>query len=101
MLVKNFFSHKSIEQFLIGVCGKTVRKDKRTMKYIRSLARNVEAAYKIGLTEGRSGKGLELESHAIPETLPVDSMSRLAVEYAYQAYRAGYLAGDAERGDSL
>ena len=93
MFDSNFFSRKRVENYLIAVCGKGVRRDKATMEYIKKMARNAECAYEIGLRDGENGAQLYPDSSALSE------LAMSAIDFAYSAYSTGHLVGSAKRGD--
>lgn len=99
MLSSNLFTKRQIENYLISVCGKDVHKSRETMNFIKKLARDVESGYKIGLKDGYAGTPVPEKSQLLPDSSQVSELAKAAVDFAYSAYRAGYLAGKAKRGD--
>ena len=99
MFDTNFFSRKRVENYLIAVCGKGVRRDKATMEYIRKMARNAECAYEIGLRDGENGTELVEKAQLYPDSSALSELAMSAIDFAYSAYSAGHLVGSAKRGD--
>lgn len=102
MFDKTLFSQKAIQNHFLAFCGKEAQKDKRTMNFIRKTATNVEVAYKIGLRDGQRGDPLVKKNQLMNTDASAGSeLFRSIVDFAYEAYRAGHMAGTVKRGEHI
>lgn len=102
MFDKTLFSQKSVQNHFLAFCGKEMRKDKNAMNFIRKTAKNIETAYKIGLRDGQNGEPLAKKDQLMNTDAPADSeLLQSIADFAYEAYRAGHLAGTVKRGEQI
>lgn len=102
MFNKTLFSQKSVQNHFLALCGEEARKDKRTMNFIHKTAKNIETAYKIGLRDGHNGEPLAKKDQLVSTDNSADSeLLRSILDFAYEAYRAGHMAGTVRRGEQI
>lgn len=102
MFDKTLFSQKSVQNHFLALCGKEARRDKGTMNFIRKTAKNIETAYKIGLRDGQRGEPLAKKDQLMNAGASANSeLLQSIVDFAYEAYRAGHMAGTVKRGEQI
>lgn len=93
LLTKKPYSEKLIYDLLVSSCGV---KDKRSLKYLRGIAKIARKAYLMGQRESQEGKPM---LHVADSTAWINlncrdsDLAKSACEFVYEVYHAGYLAG--------
>lgn len=93
MFTQKPYSEQWIYNLLVSSCGV---KDKRSLTYLRGIAKTGRKAYLMGQRERQSGAAMvkEIDSANWLKSNCTDSdLAKTACEFVYQMYRAGYLTG--------
>lgn len=87
------FSSKSIEKFLLSVCGRDAQRHKPTRKYIKKLSADIAAVYAAGLADGASGKPPVSKNDLTKNQTDGTELLNAVQDFAYASYCAGHAAG--------
>ena len=93
MFTQKPYSEQWIYNLLVSSCGV---QDKRSLTYLRGIAKTGRKAYLVGQRERQSGAEMvkEIDSANWLKSNCIDSdLTKTACEFVYQMYRAGYLTG--------
>ena len=93
MFTQKPYSEQWIYNLLVSSCGV---KDKRSLTYLRGIAKTGRKAYLMGQRERQSGAAMvkEIDStNLLKSNCEASDLAKTACEFVYQIYKAGYLAG--------
>ena len=93
MFTQKPYSEQWIYNLLVSSCGV---QDKRSLTYLRGIAKTGRKAYLMGQRERRAGGAMVKEKDSanwLKSNCTDSDLAKTACEVVYQMYRAGYLTG--------